>query len=120
MAFGLYQACVPSSEAADLTLTLRWNDNASNEDGFKVYFRDNPQEQFSVIQVIRVPDTEEYVVTLTANGGESFQFVVSAFNEWLGAEQESGFSNIATYDVPVRPTPPSAPSAATVILTSIE
>ena len=114
-AFGLYQACTPPASAVEIQVPLIWTDNASNEEGFKVYFRADPALPFEVVSVIALPDTESYVHVIDVAGGETLQYKVSAYNTWLGDEQESGFSNIAEKIIEVNPGAPSSPSAASVL-----
>lgn len=116
VAFGLYQACVPPANAVEIDLTLTWQDNATNEEGFKVYHRVGTSAEFQLIDTIAVADIESYVFTTNVTGGEVLQFVVTAYNTWLGQEQESGTSNIATKTVESNPGAPGAPTAASVVI----
>jgi hypothetical protein len=70
------------------SVNLTWQDNSSNEDGFKVEYADNSGFNNSTIVQLGVPNTQSYSVTgLTTN--TTYWFRVFAYNG-VGA---SGYSN---------------------------
>ena len=78
----------------DVEILLTWDDNADNEDGFKV--ERSPDGSTGWVEIVDItnPDIESYGVTLAKDGIDSAEmnfFRVLAYNG-IG---ESGFSNIA-------------------------
>ncbi len=108
----------PSNLAAQATgtnsIALTFSDNASDEDGFKVY-RSAAGADFSLLTTLSADTTAHTDEGLSA--GTSYTYEVTAFN----TAGESAASNTATATTDTEPvTLPSAPSALTAQATSFD
>ena len=108
-----------SVSAAPVTFTLQWQDNATNEEGFKIYAKTPADAALVVVDTIQQPNVETYQYNADVTGGEVFEFAVSAYNTWMGTEQESALSNTATATIAPDPGQPAAPAGATVVTITI-
>ncbi len=102
---GLEPDVVTSSQ-----IDLYWTDNATNEDGFKIYYKKgtDPLIRFSYYGAVKPSlgsglTVKASVTNLTAE--TTYSFYVSAYNAAGSAN-----SSTVTATTPVKPTPPAAPS----------
>lgn len=91
------QAAVPAapsglsaSAASSSQINLTWTDNASNEQGFKVY-KSTDGSSFSLYTTIATPNTASYSVT-GLSPSTQYWFKVTAYN----GSGESSYSGVAT------------------------
>jgi hypothetical protein len=97
-----------TAQAASLTLT--WQDNSDNEDGYLIERLDNPAAEW-----VRIAKTVTNVSTYTDEAvafGVEYAYRVQAYNEY----GYSGYSNeaqgIIVLDLEVTPPPPITPPVA--------
>lgn len=106
---GFFGAAV-GLQAQDLPkLTLTWQDNSDNEDGFRVYRRIDGGAWLAWASV--GANVEEWVDT-AVSPGVTYGYQVTAFN----SNGESARSNEASASVPAAGVAPSGPSGAQVVM----
>ena len=88
-------------------VTLTWQDNSDNEEGFDIEMLSPSSLDFTEIGTVG-PNISQYTLTLSGNSGDNFCFRVFAFN----GTADSPDSNVACTTLPEVSTSPasSAPS----------
>lgn len=85
------------------TMPLSWNDNSTNEDGFKIERSTSPNGPFALAGSV-VANVNKYSDVIPNDpGGQQYCYRVHAFNG-VGV---SGYSNIACVTTPVVKVPPN-------------
>lgn len=95
-----------SLQLSAATVTLTWQDNADNEDGYRLE-RATGTGSFVELAGSLPPNTSTYV-DATATAGTSYSYRVRCFN----TAGDSPYSNTATIAIPPLATLPAAPSGA--------
>jgi hypothetical protein len=105
--FILFGSATTLSAQVQSPVTLTWQDNSNNEEGFGIEMLSPGGADFTEIGTVG-PNILEYKLTLSGNYGDMFCFRVFAFN----ATADSPDSNVACQALPDGPSlpPVSAPS----------
>ncbi len=97
-----------ASPAWGAMLTLTWNDNSTNEDGFKIERKAGPTGTFAVIATVAANGTIFQDPSLPE--GQEFCYQIKAFND----AGDSTPTNEDCATTPVTPPLPTAPDGAVV------
>jgi hypothetical protein len=86
--------CINFAQAVTYSFALNWTDTSNNEDGFRIYFRNDPNGSWEQLNEISTPNIETYVDTREVSNGDHLEYRVSAFNFAAEASSDAAVYNV--------------------------